>query len=106
MRRRRKHNDGANVMTRICPTCTKPITGHPNKKFCDSRCKDRHHNKQPGRATKARQFAPAKLANSLLGMIERKRQMSRIQMVRTDADEDHGQDCDCYACLMTGEDDY
>jgi predicted nucleic acid-binding Zn ribbon protein len=31
-------------MTRDCPHCGKPITGHPNKKFCGPRCKDKHHN--------------------------------------------------------------
>jgi hypothetical protein len=31
-------------MARTCPCCGKPIVGHPNKKFCNSRCKDRYHN--------------------------------------------------------------
>ncbi len=30
---------------RSCPACGSGINGHPNKKFCDSRCKDRHHNR-------------------------------------------------------------
>lgn len=29
---------------RICPNCYRVVTGHPNKKFCSSRCKDRYHN--------------------------------------------------------------
>lgn len=30
---------------RKCPNCSKVISGHPNKKFCNSRCKDRYHNR-------------------------------------------------------------
>lgn len=29
---------------RTCPTCGNRITGHPNKRFCGKRCKDRYHN--------------------------------------------------------------
>lgn len=32
-------------MTRKCPNCGAKITGHPNKKFCNSRCKDAYHNR-------------------------------------------------------------
>lgn len=28
-----------------CPTCHTPIKGHPNKRFCNSKCKDLYHNK-------------------------------------------------------------
>lgn len=31
-------------MKRYCPNCLRKITGHKNKKFCNSRCKDRYHN--------------------------------------------------------------
>jgi predicted nucleic acid-binding Zn ribbon protein len=27
-----------------CPNCGSQVTGHPNKKFCNSTCKDRFHN--------------------------------------------------------------
>jgi len=27
-----------------CPNCGDPVIGHPNKKFCNQRCKDRYHN--------------------------------------------------------------
>lgn len=27
-----------------CPNCGNRVIGHPNKKFCGSRCKDRFHN--------------------------------------------------------------
>jgi len=30
---------------RKCPNCNKSIQGHPNKKFCNSRCKDRYWNR-------------------------------------------------------------
>ncbi|MBL4940357.1 MAG: hypothetical protein JKY81_01690 [Colwellia sp.] len=30
---------------RKCPNCERSISGHPNKKFCGSRCKDKFHNK-------------------------------------------------------------
>lgn len=29
---------------RKCPNCSRQIQGHPNKKFCGQRCKDRYHN--------------------------------------------------------------
>lgn len=29
---------------RSCPSCGDPVSGHPNKKFCGAKCKDRHHN--------------------------------------------------------------
>lgn len=32
------------MTARKCQCCGKPLSGHPNKKFCDARCKDRHHN--------------------------------------------------------------
>lgn len=32
-------------MTKKCPNCDKKVTGHPNKKFCNSKCKDRYHNR-------------------------------------------------------------
>jgi len=32
------------MSTRRCPTCDSPIFGHPNKRFCGSKCKDRYHN--------------------------------------------------------------
>lgn len=27
-----------------CPHCYKEVVGHPNKKFCNSKCKDDYHN--------------------------------------------------------------
>lgn len=27
-----------------CPHCSRNIVGHPNKKFCGQKCKDRYHN--------------------------------------------------------------
>lgn len=27
-----------------CPNCGNIVRGHPNKKFCGQRCKDRFHN--------------------------------------------------------------
>lgn len=29
---------------RKCPSCSRQIVGHPNKKFCGQKCKDRYHN--------------------------------------------------------------
>lgn len=29
---------------RTCPHCGSKIKGHPNKKFCGPKCKDRWHN--------------------------------------------------------------
>jgi hypothetical protein len=29
---------------RKCPCCGNRIAGHPNKKFCGQKCKDRYHN--------------------------------------------------------------
>lgn len=33
-------------VTKRCPSprCGKTFTGHPNKRFCNLRCKDRYHN--------------------------------------------------------------
>lgn len=30
---------------KTCPNCGKAIKGHPNKKFCHQRCKDKYHNR-------------------------------------------------------------
>ena len=38
---------------RKCPSCGKPITGHPNKKFCGLTCKDRFHNTHNPRGVQA-----------------------------------------------------
>lgn len=27
-----------------CPNCGRTVKGHPNKKFCGQKCKDRFHN--------------------------------------------------------------
>lgn len=27
-----------------CPFCNSIVKGHPNKKFCNTSCKDRYHN--------------------------------------------------------------
>lgn len=35
---------GHEMSERKCSCCGKKISGHPNKKFCNQRCKDRHHN--------------------------------------------------------------
>jgi hypothetical protein len=32
-------------MAKHCPNCNRKVTGHPNKKFCGSKCKDRYHNR-------------------------------------------------------------
>lgn len=32
-------------MTKKCPNCGRSVKGHPNKKFCNSSCKDRYHNR-------------------------------------------------------------
>lgn len=32
------------TLRRKCPNCGRPVVGHPNKKFCNSKCKDRYHN--------------------------------------------------------------
>lgn len=32
------------VATRRCPRCRNIVLGHPNKKFCGTKCKDRYHN--------------------------------------------------------------
>lgn len=29
---------------RLCPNCNKIVKGHPNKVYCNSRCKDKYHN--------------------------------------------------------------
>lgn len=31
-------------MTKRCPHCQTIVHGHPNKKFCNTACKDSHHN--------------------------------------------------------------
>ncbi len=31
-------------MSKKCPTCGSAVIGHPNKKFCCQRCKDKFHN--------------------------------------------------------------
>ena len=28
-----------------CRNCLKTVHGHPNKKFCNARCKDHYHNR-------------------------------------------------------------
>ena len=28
-----------------CPNCNKKVIGHKNKKFCNSKCKDKFHNR-------------------------------------------------------------
>ena len=33
------------MSTRKCPQCGGKVKGHPNKKFCGSRCKDKFHNR-------------------------------------------------------------
>ena len=37
--------DLKNTVNKICPNCYKNVKGHPNKKFCCQKCKDRYHNK-------------------------------------------------------------
>ena len=32
------------LVTKACKGCEKKITGHPNKRFCGPRCKDRYWN--------------------------------------------------------------
>lgn len=31
-------------MPKHCPHCGSTVKGHPNKKFCGAKCKDRYHN--------------------------------------------------------------
>ena len=31
-------------MAKHCPYCQRTVKGHPNKKFCGQKCKDRYHN--------------------------------------------------------------
>lgn len=52
-------NAGASIATtqketRKCPNCSRRVSGHPNKKFCNSRCKDRYHNRTNPRGYGAR----------------------------------------------------
>lgn len=37
-------NDGIRYVSGQCKCCGETFTGHKNKKFCDSRCKDHYHN--------------------------------------------------------------
>lgn len=30
---------------RKCPNCGNRVHGHPNKRFCGQRCKDKYHNR-------------------------------------------------------------
>lgn len=39
---------------RRCPNDGKPIKGHPNKRFCNARCKDQYHNRTNPRGYGAR----------------------------------------------------
>jgi hypothetical protein len=32
------------MSNKLCPQCSKKIVGHPNKRFCKQKCKDRYHN--------------------------------------------------------------
>jgi hypothetical protein len=34
-----------NKQIKACPHCGNAFSGHPNKKFCKTKCKDRYHNK-------------------------------------------------------------
>jgi len=37
-----------------CPHCGNRVNGHPNKKFCSQKCKDRFYNKMNPRGYGAR----------------------------------------------------
>lgn len=39
---------------RKCKGCGVPLSGHPNKRFCTQRCKDRYHNTTNPRGIGAR----------------------------------------------------
>jgi hypothetical protein len=39
---------------RLCPQCGSPIKGHPNKKFCNGKCKDQYHNRSNPRGAGTR----------------------------------------------------
>jgi hypothetical protein len=41
-----------------CPNCGKPVIGHPNKRFCETACKDRYWNRVNPRGLAA-QSGPA-----------------------------------------------
>lgn len=35
---------GYTKVTKDCLGCGKSFSGHPNRRFCKRKCKDRHHN--------------------------------------------------------------
>lgn len=43
---------------RICPSCGEAFEGHPNKRFCSLRCKDRWHNATNPRGIQRGAFEP------------------------------------------------
>lgn len=53
-----------------CKQCGKPMPdAHPNAVFCSNKgkgnCKDKYHNRQPGRIEQSRKFAPKKPADPI-----------------------------------------
>lgn len=92
---------------RVCPCCGSAIVGHPNKRFCDQKCKDRHHNAQPHRIDRARQFARPAAPSGFQMMLERKiARRNLIHMVDDENEPPHPSNCDCYSCTMGPEDDF
>ena len=62
-----------------CQHCNKPMPdAHPNAKFCSNKgpgnCKDKHHNRQPGRIERAKEYS---------GFNERQRQLENEMMLST-----------------------
>lgn len=62
------HNDEfMNYEGKRCKQCGKPMPdAHPNAVFCSNKgrgnCKDKYHNRQPGRIEQSRKYAPKKPA--------------------------------------------
>ena len=85
---------------RVCKCCQKGIVGHPNKKFCNSKCKDRYHNLKPNRIWRSREFENHKSqrSNIILAMINMKQDGLRIH-IDTDVEDSGCNDQNCIGCL-------
>lgn len=92
---------------RECPCCGAAIVGHPNKRFCNQKCKDRHHNSQPDRLDRTLQFTARPSESGFASMLERKlARRSLIEMVDGEGEPPHPKNCECYCCIMGPEDDF
>lgn len=97
---------------RQCPCCKKVISGHPNKKFCNNKCKDRHHNQQPHRIERSRMIEGTK--SPMLAMIERAQSRHSISIDPEFAGDDLEAKAECAEsgcmgcpdCMDWDEDDY